>query len=131
MTLSDIYQCLSHPTRQRIVHLLLAGELCVCHFQEILGESQVAISKQLAYLRRHGMAETRKEASWVIYRLPTKPSPELAANLASLRESVKEDATFQRDLDRRLKAESRFAEESPICCPPKSTKRPAKQLTRV
>ena len=131
MTLSDIYQSLSHPTRQRIINLLLDGELCVCHFQEILGESQVAISKQLSYLRRHGMVEKRKEANWVIYRLPAKPSRELAANLASLRESVKEDAVFQRDLDKRLKAESRFADESPICCPPENPKRPAKQTCRT
>jgi len=131
MTLSDIYQCLSHPTRQRIIHLLLGGELCVCHFQEILGESQVAISKQLAYLRRHGLVETRKEANWVIYRLPAKPSRELAANLAGLRESVKEDAVFQRDLDKRLKAESRFADESPICCPPKITPRAVRATSRA
>lgn len=128
MNLIDIYRCLSHPTRQRLINLLLDGELCVCHFQEILGESQVTISKQLAYLRRHGMVETRKEASWVIYRLPAKPSPELALNLACLRESVKADAGFQRDRDKRLKAECRFAEESPICCPPQTAKRRVKDL---
>jgi ArsR family transcriptional regulator len=131
MTLSDIYQCLSHPTRQRIVHLLQSGELCVCHFQEILGESQVGVSKQLAYLRLHGMVEARKEANWVIYSLPAKPSPELAANLACLRESVKDKALFQRDLDKRLKAESRFADESPICCAPKKSNSPAKELVTL
>lgn len=126
MKLIEIYQCLCDPTRLRILHLLQGGELCVCHFQEILGEPQVKISKHLAYLRTHGLVEARKEANWVIYRLPQKPSPELSANLACLQDCVREDRAFQRDAERRDKLAGKFAESSPVCCPsPKTRKKSA------
>ncbi len=48
MSLIQIYQCLCDETRLRILHLLQDGELCVCHFQQILEEPQVKISKHLA-----------------------------------------------------------------------------------
>ncbi len=74
MELVEIHQCLADPTRLRIVHLLAQTPLCVCHFQEILDEPQVKISKHLAYLRARGMVETAREKNWVIYSLPAKPS---------------------------------------------------------
>ena len=67
MGLIQIYQCLCDLTRLRILNLLTEGELCVCHFQEILGEPQVKVSKHLAYLRTRGLVLARKEANWVIY----------------------------------------------------------------
>ena len=86
MSLVRIYRCLCDPTRLRLLHLLGAGELCVCHFQEILGEPQVKVSKHLAYLRAHGLVEARREANWMVYRLPARPSRELAATLACLQD---------------------------------------------
>jgi len=122
MSLIQFYQCLCDETRLRILHLLRDGELCVCHFQEILGEPQVKISKHLAYLRKNGLVESRKEANWVIYRLPAKPSRELAANLACLQDCVSENAAFQRDAEKRRKLVGKFAASSPICCAPFSAK---------
>lgn len=122
MSLVEIYQCLCDPTRLRILHLLGQGELCVCHFQEILGEPQVKISKHLAYLRSHGLVESRKEANWVIYRLPAKPSRELTANLACLQDCAQEDPVFRKDAARRAKLAGKFSAESPICCAPKAAK---------
>jgi DNA-binding transcriptional ArsR family regulator len=49
MDLIQIYQCFCDRTRLRILHLLTKSSLCVCHFQDILGEPQVKISKHLAY----------------------------------------------------------------------------------
>ncbi|MBS0630747.1 MAG: winged helix-turn-helix transcriptional regulator [Verrucomicrobia bacterium] len=122
MSLVEIYQCLCDPTRLRILHLLGQGELCVCHFQEILGEPQVKISKHLAYLRSHGLVESRKEANWVIYRLPAKRSRELTANLACLQDCAQEDPVFRKDAARRAKLSDKFSAESPICCAPKTKK---------
>jgi ArsR family transcriptional regulator len=119
MSLIQIYQCLCDPTRLRILSLLQKGELCVCHFQEILGESQVKVSKHLAYLRAHGMVESRKEANWVVYRLPDRPSRQLSANLACLQDCAQEDKVFRHDLARRQQLESSFCATSPICCPPR------------
>ncbi|HKB88994.1 MAG TPA: metalloregulator ArsR/SmtB family transcription factor [Opitutaceae bacterium] len=123
MSLIQIYQCLCDQTRLRILHLLTSGELCVCHFQEILGEPQVKISKHLAYLRKNELVEARKEANWMIYHLPETPSKELAANLACLQDCVQEDPIFRRDADKLRKLKSKFSETSPICCPGSSKKR--------
>lgn len=120
MKLIEIYQCLCDPTRLRILHLLQGGELCVCHFQEILGEPQVKISKHLAYLRTHGLVEARKEANWMIYGLPAKRPAQLTANLACLQDCVREDPVFRRDAARRDKLADKFAASSPVCCPPKN-----------
>lgn len=120
MSLVQIYQCLCDETRLRILHLLREGELCVCHFQEILNEPQVKISKHLAYLKKNGLVESRKEANWVIYSLPAKPSRELSANLACLQDCVSENPVFRKDAAKRTKSLAEFAATSPICCPPSS-----------
>ncbi len=122
MSLINIYQCLCDVTRLRILNLLHEGELCVCHFQEILGEPQVKISKHLAYLRIHGLVESRKEANWVVCSLPTKPSRELSANLACLQDCVSENPVFQRDVEKRRKLAGAIAANSPACCAPKAKK---------
>lgn len=127
MSLTQIYACLCDETRLRILNLLHAGELCVCHFQEILGEPQVKISKHLAYLRANGLVESRKEANWVIYNLPVKPSHELSANLACLQDCVRENPVFRRDTEKRRKLADKFAASSPACCAP----RPKKATTRT
>ncbi len=108
--------------RLRILHVLQAGELCVCHFQEILHEPQVKISKHLAYLRKRGLVETRKEANWVIYRLPAKPTPELKANLSCLQDCVSESAVFRRDAAKRRHLTEKIAANSPVCCSPATGK---------
>lgn|SRR5882724_1152509 len=118
MSLIQIYQCLCDRTRLRILHLLQGGELCVCHFQEILGEPQVKVSKHLAYLRTRGLVEARKEANWVIYRLPTRPTRELKANLACLQDCVSESAVFRRDAAKRQRLTSKIGARGPLCCVP-------------
>jgi ArsR family transcriptional regulator len=100
MELVQIYECLCDVTRLRILNLLGQGPLCVCHFQEILGEPQVKISKHLAYLRARGLVEVERQGNWMIYALPAKPSRELAANLACLQDCATEKAVFNRDLAR-------------------------------
>jgi ArsR family transcriptional regulator len=122
MSLVQIYQCLCDETRLRILNLLHEGELCVCHIQDILGEPQVKISKHLAYLRARGMVEARKEANWVIYRLPAKSSRELSTNLACLHDCVRETAVFRRDAQKRAKMAGDIAANSPACCAAKPRK---------
>jgi ArsR family transcriptional regulator len=125
MSLVQIYQCLCDPTRLRILHLLTQGPLCVCHFQEVLGEPQVKISKHLAYLKARGMVEARREANWMIYSLPARPSREVKANLACLQDCAGEDQTLRRDAEQLRKSRVKFSESSPICCPPASKKKAA------
>jgi ArsR family transcriptional regulator len=119
MKLTRIYQCLCDPTRLRILNLLGTGPLCVCHLQEILGESQVKVSKHLAYLRKHGMAESRREATWMIYGLPEKQSRELKANLACLQDCAREDKLFRSDAARLKAMQANSSDNCPDCCGPK------------
>jgi ArsR family transcriptional regulator len=100
MELIRIYECLCDATRLRLLHVLAQGPLCVCHFQEILDEPQVKISKHLAYLRQHGLVEAGRQGNWMVYALPAKPSRELQANLACLQDCAAENPVLRRDLAR-------------------------------
>ncbi|MEJ1974078.1 MAG: metalloregulator ArsR/SmtB family transcription factor [Lacunisphaera sp.] len=116
MELVKIYECLCDPTRLRLLNILAQGSLCVCHFQEILGEPQVKISKHLAYLRQRGLVEVAREGNWMIYELPAKPSRELKRNLACLQDCARENPVFQRDLARLRKIAPRLAANAPAGC---------------
>ncbi len=118
MRLMQIYQCLCDPTRLRILNLLGGGPLCVCHLQEVLGESQVKVSKHLAYLRARGMVKVRRRANWMIYSLPAKLSRELHANLACLQDCARDDALIKRDMARLRTLRSAFSFGGSDCCPP-------------
>ena len=96
--LIQIYQCLCDRTRLRILHLLSKSPLCVCHFQDILGEPQVKISKHLAYLRKNGMAIANRNQNWMIYSLPKTRRRELQLNLKCLQDCVRSDRVFAGDL---------------------------------
>ena len=114
MDLIQIYQCLCDPTRLRILHLLTQTPLCVCHFQEILDQPQVKISKHLAYLRERGMVVAEREGNWMIYSLPQKRAAELAANLKCLQDCVQTHPIFKRDLRQLGKLRSQCCEPAAI-----------------
>ncbi len=116
MELVQIYECLCDLTRLRVLNVLTPGALCVCHFQEILREPQVKISKHLAYLRTRGLVECEREGNWMVYRLPAKPSRELRANLACLQDCAQDNPVFQKDLARLKKLAPEFTESSPCGC---------------
>jgi ArsR family transcriptional regulator len=111
MDLIKIYQCFCDRTRLRILHLLTQSPLCVCHFQEILREPQVKISKHLAYLRARGLVATDREQNWIIYSLPRRPTAELNKNLKCLQDCVQTDPIFQQDLQKLFKLRK-------TCCEP-------------
>lgn len=111
MDLIQIYQCFCDRTRLRILNLLAQTPLCVCHFQEILSEPQVKISKHLAYLRERKMVVAQRQQNWMVYSLPRKPASELEMNLKCLQDCVQSDPVFKRDLKALLKLRS-------TCCEP-------------
>jgi ArsR family transcriptional regulator len=117
MRLIEIYQCLCDETRLRILHLLTRGPLCVCHFQSVLGISQTRVSQHLAYLRKRGLVECSRRGTWMIYRLPNNPSPELEKHLRCLQDCVQSDQMFRADLEK-LRATTTPENQSPA---PKSS----------
>jgi ArsR family transcriptional regulator len=100
MKLLQIYRCFCDETRLRILHLLAQGPLCVCQLQDVLKLPQVAVSKQLAYLRGKGMVEARRRGRWMIYRLPEKAPGELDLQLRCLQDCVQSHPVFREDLSR-------------------------------
>ncbi len=113
-----IYQCLCDETRLRILNLLTQGALCVCHFQELLDEPQVKISKHLAYLKSKGLVECTRRQSWMVYSLPAKPERELDANLACLQDCAKTVPIFKKDLQARraIRAKLAWLDDPESCC---------------
>lgn len=103
--LVEIYQCLCDETRLRILNLLTRGPLCVCHFQTVLKESQVNISKHLRYLKARGLVEVKRHRNWRIYQLPEAPNSELHRHLQCLQDCIQESKLFRED-QRRLKGVS-------------------------
>ncbi len=110
-----IYRCLCDRTRLRILHLLGHGPLCVCHFQALLDEPQVKISKHLAYLKARGLVQAQREANWMVYSLPRTIGPELRANLACLQDCVRDDARFQRDIAGLKAVRAELEKHGPRC----------------
>ncbi|MGZ4962971.1 MAG: ArsR/SmtB family transcription factor [Limisphaerales bacterium] len=100
MKLLEIYKCLCDETRLRMLHLLSQGPLCVCHFQSILRTPQVAISKHLAYLRKHGLVTAQRHEQWMVYQLAAKRSSELHLQLQCLQDCVQSHPIFREDLKR-------------------------------
>jgi ArsR family transcriptional regulator len=86
-------QALADPTRLRLLALLEAGPLCVCHLQAVLGEPQAKVSKHLAILRRRGLVTARRDGTWMVYALAV-PAP---AALGGLPDLVAAESRLQRD----------------------------------
>src|SRR5574341_715344 len=63
------FRAFSDRTRLRILYLLQDDEICVGDLVKILGVPQPTASRHLAYLRRAGLVETRKDGLWGFYRL--------------------------------------------------------------
>lgn len=118
MDLIQIYHCFCDQTRLRILHLLAHSPLCVCHFQSLLDESQVKISKHLAYLKDKGLVAVTRHQNWMIYSLPQRRSRELEKNLKCLQDCVQADPVFKNDLKalRAMKREMDWIEDTLACC---------------
>jgi ArsR family transcriptional regulator len=76
--LTSIYAALADPTRLRILSLLSEEEICVCHIHASLDVPQPTASRHLAYLRKSGLVEARREGSWMHYRLAKIENPVVA-----------------------------------------------------
>ena len=66
---SKIFASLADPTRLRILALLRAMELSVGEIAQVLGQSQPRVSRHVKILVDAGLAERRKEGSWVFVGL--------------------------------------------------------------
>jgi ArsR family transcriptional regulator len=102
------FQALGDNTRLRLLNLMGDQELCVCYFVEILGQPQPKISRHLAYLRRAGIVQARREGKWMHYRTVMPPNIGAAQLLRQTLAWLQEDRAMQADRARLSKA----------CCSP-------------
>lgn len=102
------FQALGDNTRLRLLNLMGEQEICVCYFVEILEQGQPKISRHLAYLRRAGMVEARRDGKWMHYRIVMPPNPGAAQILRQTLAWLQEDRAMQADRARLSKA----------CCSP-------------
>jgi ArsR family transcriptional regulator len=98
--MEGLFKALADATRLRILGLLLAGEVCVCDIHESLKIPQSKASRHLAYLRRSGLVETRREGLWIHYRLGTFADPVMATIGDAVRHALTHVDTVRRDGER-------------------------------
>jgi DNA-binding transcriptional ArsR family regulator len=63
------FKVLGDSTRLRLLHALLAGELCVRDLSEILGMSDSAVSHQLSVLKGARLVRNRRDGKVIYYTL--------------------------------------------------------------
>ena len=95
--METLFKALADRTRLRILGLLLAGEVCVCDLQDSLNSPQSKVSRHLAYLRRTGLVDTRRDGLWIYYRLGTLTDPVLAAVVDAVRHALTHTEAVRRD----------------------------------
>jgi ArsR family transcriptional regulator len=64
-----VFKALADKNRARILKMLEEQELCVCQIMAVLGLKQPTISKHLSVLKKAGLVESRRNGTWMFYRL--------------------------------------------------------------
>jgi ArsR family transcriptional regulator len=103
-----LFKALADRTRLRLIGLIGDSEVCVCFFVAILKISQPKISRHLAYLRRAGIVNARREGKWMHYRLAEPPDAHAARIFREVRAALSEHPEMQRDRAKLLQ----------VCCAP-------------
>ena len=121
--MAALFQALGDETRLRILGLLLSGEVCVCDIHESLKIPQSKASRHLAYLRKAGLVDTRRDGLWIHYRLASISNPVVAEVAAAVRHALTHDDVVQKDggrLETRTGCCAPAAEPHPsaTCCAP-------------
>lgn len=108
-----MFKAFSDVTRLRILHLLLAGEMCVGDLAMIVDATQPRVSQHLACLRAAGLVTCRRAGLWSYYSLARPTTTFHKKLLECLRHCFSEVPELQAD-DRRA---AKLAKAGP-CCPP-------------
>ena len=98
--LEHLFKALADATRLRILGLLLTGEVCVCHIHESLRIPQPKASRHLAYLRRTGLVDTRRQGLWIYYRLSDTSDPIVATIRQAVTHALGHNDAVHRDANR-------------------------------
>lgn len=102
------FAALADRTRLRLINLMALDEICVCFFVAVIGASQPKISRHLAYLRKAGLVNARRDGKWIHYSLAEPPDPRASLVFREVLAWLAEDEEMK--LDRRRLAK--------VCCAP-------------
>jgi len=102
-TITGRMNALADGTRLRILCALREGELCVCQVVALLKLAPSTVSKHLSILRSAGLAESRKDGRWMVYRAARPRGAAANRMLAALVEDLDRTSLIRRDR-KRLKA---------------------------
>lgn len=102
------FSALADRTRLRLLNLMRNDEVCVCFFVEILKTNQPKISRHLAYMRRAGIVDARRDGNWMHYRVVEPPDEDAARVLKETLAWLASDREMQKDRERLEK----------VCCAP-------------
>ena len=113
----ETYKALADRTRLRILALLMDGEVCVCDIHDTLRLPQPTASRHLAYLRRAGLVEARREGTWMHYRL-AELDPVVREIVQTAGHAMSHVAGMERD---RQRFEKQAGKQLPIIQPSRAT----------
>jgi ArsR family transcriptional regulator len=103
-TVNLMFRAFSDSTRLRILHLLLNGEMCVCDIVSITRVPQPTASRHLAYLRRAGLIEKRRQGLWAYYKLTAAKSTFHQSLVKCLKECFRDVPELASDAKRASRA---------------------------
>lgn len=111
------FRALADPTRLRILRLLGSMELAVGEIAQVLAQSQPRVSRHIGILCDAGLAERRREGSWIFLRacaVSDAVSPFNAGVARLLEQAEAEDSDFgsKCEEDRQRLSEIRDTRES-------------------
>lgn len=98
--LETVFKALADATRLRILALLTTGEVCVCNVHDTLRISQPKASRHLAYLRKAGLVDTRRDGLWIHYRLAQRSDQVTAAVESAVRQLLTHSSDVRKDVER-------------------------------
>ncbi len=102
---ASMFKVFSDVTRLRLgLLLLINGETCVCKLAQALKEPQCKISRHLGIMRSAGIVKTRREGTWIHYKL-TLPRTFFERSLQDLLLSgLRDNPKLKKDLTRLMQA---------------------------
>jgi ArsR family transcriptional regulator len=123
--LQEVFKALADTTRLRILALLGNDEVCVCHIHDTLGLPQPTVSRHLAYLRRSGLVDVRRDGVWMHYQVARSLDPVVRRVVDAAVDALKQIPATARD---RRQFERSFGQlyvlETPAggaCCAPRAS----------
>jgi len=98
---TKVFKALADKNRARILKMLEEQELCVCQIMAVLGLKQPTISKHLSVLKKAGLVESRRNGTWMFYRLsPRRWNNFDQAQLGLMRNWLNTDPVIKSDRNR-------------------------------